>query len=125
MDRTFFLVGAVSAFLAVAAGAFGAHALRGRLDPAAMAVFDTAARYHMYHSLAILAAALVPARGGNAPARSGACLFAGGILLFSGSLYALALSGIRWFGAVTPIGGLMFLAGWALLAWSAVAASRR
>src|SRR5258706_12161720 len=104
MDRTFLLVGAVAAFLAVTLGAFGAHGLRGRLSPEMLAVFETGVRYHMYHALAILAtAALFPRVDGRAVVVAGWC-FTAGIVLFSGSLYALALSGVTILGAVTPLG---------------------
>jgi uncharacterized membrane protein YgdD (TMEM256/DUF423 family) len=108
--------GAASAALAVTAGAFGAHALRDRLDPNLLAVFETGARYHMYHAFALIAAGLVAERrpGGAAGVAGG--LFLAGTLLFSGSLYALALSGVRAFGAITPIGGLCFIGGWIALA---------
>jgi uncharacterized membrane protein YgdD (TMEM256/DUF423 family) len=120
-DRLFATLGAISAFLAVAAGAFGAHALRARLSPDLLAVFETGARYQMYHALGLLAVAWMLSRWpGPWPARAG-WLFVAGTVLFSGSLYALALSGLRWLGAVTPLGGLAFLAGWLCLA---VAASR-
>jgi uncharacterized membrane protein YgdD (TMEM256/DUF423 family) len=118
-------LGAVNAFLAVAAGAFAAHALRARLDADRLAVFETGARYHMFHALGLFAVALVAVRAaGTGGAGSGTVAAAGwlmlaGIVLFSGSLYALALSGQRWLGAVTPLGGLCFLASWALLAWAA------
>ena len=119
MDRQFFLLGALSAFVAVAAGAFGAHALRTRLDPSMLAVFETGARYQMYHALGLLAAAWALGRWpGPWPARAG-WLFVAGTLLFSGSLYALALSGVRWLGAITPLGGAAFLAGWICLAMGA------
>jgi uncharacterized membrane protein YgdD (TMEM256/DUF423 family) len=119
MDRTFLLVGAVAAFLGVGLGAFGAHALRGRLSPEMLAVFETGVRYQMYHALALLVTALAMARmGGWLVSTAGWC-FTIGILLFSGSLYALATTGITIFGAVTPIGGLAFLAGWACLALAA------
>jgi uncharacterized membrane protein YgdD (TMEM256/DUF423 family) len=119
LDRVFATLGAVSAFLAVAAGAFGAHALRVRLSPDLLAVFETGARYQMYHALGLLAVAWMLTRWpGPWPARAG-WLFVVGTVLFSGSLYALALSGIRWLGAVTPLGGLAFLAGWLCLALAA------
>ncbi len=113
-------VGAINAFVSVAAGAFGAHALKARLPADLLAIFETGARYHMYHALALLGlgvlaqlrpAPLLPAAG---------WAFQAGILLFSGSLYALALSGVRVLGAITPLGGLGFLAGWALLAIAAL-----
>jgi uncharacterized membrane protein YgdD (TMEM256/DUF423 family) len=110
-------VGAASGFLAVAAGAFGAHALKTRLTPELLAVFETAARYQMYHALALVAVALAQPRAAPSPLWSwSGWLFAAGTLLFSGSLYALALTGVKWLGAITPLGGLAFLAGWALLA---------
>ena len=119
MDRLFATLGSLSAFVAVAAGAFGAHALRARLQPDLLAVFETGARYQMYHALALLAVAWAVTRWpGPWPARAG-WLFVAGTVLFSGSLYALALSGVRWLGAVTPLGGVAFLAGWLCLALAA------
>jgi uncharacterized membrane protein YgdD (TMEM256/DUF423 family) len=121
MDRTFLLVGALAGFLAVTFGAFGAHALRGRLSPEMLAVFETGVRYHMYHALALLlVSAMMPRMGGWLVVASG-WLFTAGIVLFSGSLYVLAFTGITIFGAITPIGGLAFLAGWACLAIAAAA----
>jgi uncharacterized membrane protein YgdD (TMEM256/DUF423 family) len=120
MERTFLTLGALSGCLAVAAGAFGAHGLRGRLSPELMAVFETAARYQMYHALALVVVAAIAGRlYGRGPEVAG-WLFVAGTVLFSGSLYVLALGGPRWLGAVTPLGGLCFLVGWAALAWSAV-----
>ena len=116
MDRAFALAGALSAFIAVAAGAFGAHALRARLTPDLLAVFETGARYQMYHALALLAVAWASNHWPGTPFRASGFLFIGGTLLFSGSLYLLALTGARWLGAITPLGGLLFLAGWAALA---------
>ena len=117
MDRLFAAIGACSAFLAVAAGAFGAHALRGRLSPALLAIFETGARYQMYHALALVGVAWASCRWpGDAPRIAGWC-FVSGTVLFSGSLYALALSGMRWMGAITPLGGVAFLLGWLSLAW--------
>jgi uncharacterized membrane protein YgdD (TMEM256/DUF423 family) len=116
VDRFFFLAGALSAFVSVAAGAFGAHALRGRLAPDLLAAFETGARYQMYHALALLAVAWAAGRWpGHLVVWSG-WLFLAGTLLFSGSLYALALTGVRWLGAVTPFGGACFLAAWLTLA---------
>ncbi|MFN2572037.1 MAG: DUF423 domain-containing protein [Gemmatimonadales bacterium] len=121
MSRAFALAGAVSAFLAVAAGAFGAHALRARLPPDQLAVFETGARYQMYHALALLAVAWAAARWPETAAiRAAGWLFVGGTLLFSGSLYLLAMTGLRWLGAITPLGGLLFLGGWAALAFAFV-----
>jgi len=118
MARIFVTLGALSAALAVAAGAFGAHGLRGRLSPELMAVFDTAARYQMNHALGLLAVAWASRSLGSSAAAAG-WLFVAGTVLFSGSLYLLALGGPRWLGTVTPLGGLCFIAGWAALAWSA------
>ena len=115
MDRVFFGCGAVSAMLAVAAGAFGAHALRARLTPEHLAIFETGARYQIYHALALLAVAWAVSRWpGSLPVYAG-WLFVLGSVLFSGSLYILALTGVRWWGALTPFGGAAFLAGWLCL----------
>ncbi len=119
MDRLFFSLGAFSAFLAVAAGAFGAHALKTRLTPDLFTVFEVGARYHMYHALALLLTAWAASRWPVSTVHAAGGLFVAGTLLFSGSLYALSLTGLRWLGAVTPFGGLAFLAGWACLAWGA------
>jgi uncharacterized membrane protein YgdD (TMEM256/DUF423 family) len=112
-------LGAINAAIAVGAGAFAAHGLRDRIDAHSLATFETGARYHMYHALAILLAGVLataaPARG----TATAAALFQLGIVLFSGSLYALAVTGVRGLGAITPIGGVAFLAGWLALAWSA------
>jgi len=116
MDKTFALAGAISAFIAVGAGAFGAHALRGRITPDLLAVFETGARYQMYHALALFAVAWASNHWTGSPVRVAGWLFIGGTVLFSGSLYLLSLTGIRWLGAITPFGGLMFLTGWAALA---------
>ena len=121
MDRTFLLFGAIAGFLAVAFGAFGAHALRTRLPPDRLEVFETGVRSQMYHALALLFIALGLARVDGWVMRGAGWLFIAGIVLFSGSLYILALSGVRGLGAVTPIGGLAFLVGWALLAYAAIA----
>ncbi|HEY7637833.1 MAG TPA: DUF423 domain-containing protein [Gemmatimonadales bacterium] len=116
MDATFFRLGALSALIAVAAGAFGAHALRTRLTPDLLTVFETGARYQMYHAFGLIAVAWAVTRWpGPLPTWAG-WLFAAGTVLFSGSLYALALSGERWLGAITPLGGAAFLAGWLCLA---------
>lgn len=116
MDRLFFSLGAASAFAAVAAGAFGAHALRARLSPELLAVFETGARYQMYHALGLMAVAWAATRWPGVLPQWAGWLFVGGTVLFSGSLYALALTGVRALGAVTPIGGVAFLAGWVCLA---------
>jgi uncharacterized membrane protein YgdD (TMEM256/DUF423 family) len=118
--RLALVLGAALAFLAVALGAFGAHALKTRLTPDDAAIWHTAVQYHGWHALAILACGLVmqsrPEAGAVAVA---AWLFVAGVVLFSGSLYALALGAPRGIGAVTPIGGVAFLAGWAAFAWGA------
>jgi uncharacterized membrane protein YgdD (TMEM256/DUF423 family) len=122
MHRTFLLIGAVLGFLGVAIGAFGAHGLRGRLSPDMLAVFEIWVRYQMYHVLALLIVADVIGHAGQTRLlmAAGWCFIAG-ILIFSGSLYALALTGTTTFGAITPIGGLGFLIGWACLAFFAAA----
>ena len=114
--------GAVSGFLAVALGAFGAHALRGRVAPDLFAVFETAVRWHLAHALALVALGLGAARLSPGAVRGIGALFVVGTVVFAGSLYALALSGVRAWGMVTPVGGLAFLAGWAWLAWAALLA---
>jgi uncharacterized membrane protein YgdD (TMEM256/DUF423 family) len=117
-ERLAAALGAVNAFVAVAAGAFGAHGLKKRLPADLLDVFETASRYHFFHALGLFACAYLIGRG--APARPAAWLMLAGIVLFSGSLYALALSGVRALGAVTPVGGLCFLAAWAVLAYAAL-----
>ncbi len=116
MDRAFALAGSLSALVAVAAGAFGAHALRARLSPEMLAVFETGARYHMYHALALIIVAWAATRWPGPAVRLAGWLFLAGTLLFSGSLYLLALTGARALGAVTPLGGICFLGGWVALA---------
>lgn len=120
MSKLWLATGAGYALAAVALGAFGAHALKARLAPEMLAVWRTAVEYHFYHALALV---LVGLWARSAPASlltaAGAC-FAIGVLLFSGSLYALALSGVRGLGAITPLGGVLFLAGWACLFVAAV-----
>jgi uncharacterized membrane protein YgdD (TMEM256/DUF423 family) len=109
-------LGAINGGIAVAAGAFGAHGLRERISQHSLEIYETAVRYQMYHALAMILCAVVATSG----ARTAGWLFQAGILVFSGSLYALALTEVKWLGAITPIGGLAFLAGWAALAWSAL-----
>lgn len=119
MDRTFLLIGALGGFIAVALGAFGAHALRGRLSAEMLSVFETGVRYQMYHVLALLlVAAIIPRVGGWLVVSAG-WLFVAGMVLFSGSLYLLAFTGVTMLGAITPLGGLAFLLGWAALAIAA------
>ena len=119
MDRLFFTLGSLSAFLAVALGAFGAHALKARLDADLLAVFEIGVRYQMAHALALLAVAWACTRWPGSAVSTSGWLFVAGTVIFSGSLYALALTGARWLGAITPIGGVAWLAAWLCLAWAA------
>ena len=114
--KAWLFIAAASGFLAVAAGAFGAHALQARLDAQALQIFETAARYQMYHALAITLCAVLATSG----ARTAGWIMQAGIVVFSGSLYALALTDVKVLGAITPIGGLAFLVGWTWLAVSAL-----
>ena len=123
MDRLFVGLGACSALIAVALGAFGAHGLRGRLVPDMLSVFEIGVRYQMYHALALMLVGALAGRLAAGPASIAGWLFVVGTLVFSGSLYALSFTGVRWLGAITPLGGLAFLAGWGLLAWAAWARS--
>jgi uncharacterized membrane protein YgdD (TMEM256/DUF423 family) len=120
VHRTYASAGAISGFVAVAAGAFGAHALRAKLSPAMLQVFETGARYQMYHALALLAAACIAGNGDRPAAAWAARLFLLGTVLFSGSLYALALTGVSRLGMITPFGGVALLAGWLCLAAAAL-----
>ena len=120
MDRFFIISGSLSGGIGVAAGAFGAHALRARLEPRMLEVFETGARYQMYHAIAMLAAAWIVTRFPGALSNASGWLFLAGTLLFSGSLYAMALTGVRALGAITPLGGVCFIAGWACLALAAM-----
>src|SRR5690606_20873336 len=120
MVRVFWVLGCLFALTAVGAGAFGAHALRDLLPPSLLAIFETGARYQMYHALALLMVARAAAVWPGRLTRAAGWLFTIGIVLFSGSLYILAIPGIPWLGAITPIGGTAFLAGWALLGAAAV-----
>ena len=116
MSRTFAVCGAVSALVAVLAGAFGAHMLRARLPDNQLAAFETGARYQMYHALALFLVAWAATQWPTQLVRVSGWLFVAGTLLFSGSLYVLALTGVTWWGAVTPVGGVLLIAGWAALA---------
>lgn len=111
---------AVSALTAVAAGAFGAHGLKARLSPELLAIFETAARYHMYHALGLAVVATLGLIRPDVSVSGPAASLLVGTVIFSGSLYALALSGQTWLGAITPIGGLAFMIGWGWLAWTAL-----
>lgn len=116
--RRFLILGTVMAFVSVALGAFGAHAVRDRISPAMLDVYKTGVQYHQIHALALVLVGLV-ARGQSSPSRLlnvAGWLFVTGILIFGGTLYTLALTGARWLGAVTPLGGLCFLCGWVCLA---------
>lgn len=117
MAKLFITLAALSGMLAVTFGAFGAHALKGRLDDYAMGVFETAVQYHFYHSLALLAVGIIAlSQPQTVMLKSSGWLFLIGILVFSGSLYLLSFTGVRWLGAITPLGGLAFIGGWACLA---------
>lgn len=116
--KIFLLLGCLSGFLSVALGAFGAHALKARLGPEMLTIFETGVRYQMYHAFALLAVGLLMAHFSQLKHLSTAgWLFLAGTVIFSGSLYILALSGVKTWGAVTPLGGVCLLAGWLTLAW--------
>jgi uncharacterized membrane protein YgdD (TMEM256/DUF423 family) len=119
LDRLLYIGAAVSGFLGVALGAFAARGLKARLAPELLAVFETGVRYQMYHAFALFAAAWGFTRWQLRVFGLAGGLFVAGIVIFSGSLYLLAFTGERWLGAVTPLGGLAFLAGWLCLAWGA------
>jgi uncharacterized membrane protein YgdD (TMEM256/DUF423 family) len=119
MERIFFILGSLSGLIAVAAGAFGAHSLRDHLSADLLATFETGARYQMYHALALLLAAWAITRWPGPLTSAAGWLFVAGTLIFSGSLYALSLSGLRWLGAITPLGGVAFIGGWLCLALAA------
>ncbi len=122
-SRRFLIAGALGALLAVVLGAFGAHALEDRLTPDLLDIYQTANTYHFYHSLALVAVGFLAQQvTGKLVSASGWCFIAG-LVFFSGSLYALALSGVRILGAVTPIGGVFFILGWALFAAAVYSAS--
>lgn len=120
-QKKFIVFGCVSAALGVAAGAFGAHGLKGILTPEMLAVYETAVRYQMYHAFALIITGFLSTQPKATIA--GWC-FVIGTVLFSGSLYAMTLSGARWLGAVTPLGGVAFIAGWVLLALSLLQQSK-
>jgi len=115
MMRWWLVVGSAAGFLAVAGGAFGAHALKTRIGADLLAVFDTGTRYLMLHAVAMLVVGVLALRGSSPPLNIAGWLFAGGTVLFTGSLWTLAITGIRGLGAITPLGGLMLLAGWLAL----------
>jgi uncharacterized membrane protein YgdD (TMEM256/DUF423 family) len=119
MLKTWLIIGALSMALAVGLGAFGAHGLKSRLTPDLLAIWHTGVDYHFYHALGLL---LVAVSMGFFPDASGLRWAAGlmlvGMLVFSGSLYVLALTGLRWLGAITPLGGLSLIAAWVTMAWT-------
>ena len=123
MDRVFFALGCVLAALGVGLGAFGAHALRGRISEQALATWETASRYHLVHALGLLVVAWAVSRWPGGLAVLAGWLLLAGIVLFSGSLYLLAATGFRALGAVTPVGGVAFIAAWILLALQVVRSS--
>ena len=122
MQRAFLIIAAVSGLIAVILGAFGAHALRGKLEPKLFDVFETGVRYQFFHTFALIAVALLIDKLGAAQLVPAGWLFVAGIVLFSGSLYLLAVKSWKWLGPVTPLGGLLFIAGWVMLL---IAAARR
>jgi uncharacterized membrane protein YgdD (TMEM256/DUF423 family) len=116
--RLFFILGAIAAGLAVALGAFGAHGLEARVTPQRLDTFKTGVLYHMVHALALLAVGVAAAQWPGSAVQWAGYLFLAGIVLFSGSLYLLVLTDTPWLGIVTPFGGLAFIVGWGVLAWS-------
>lgn len=120
MERTFFVIGSLLGSLSVALGAFGAHALRDRIEASLLANYQTGVSYMFYHTLALFIVVLALTRWpGSSQAVWSGWLFVIGIVFFSGSLFLMAFTGMRWLGAITPIGGVAFIAGWLLLAWTA------
>ncbi len=117
--KLFLSIGSISGALAVLLGAFGAHGLKEKLSAEVMAVYKTAVEYQFYHTLALLIVGVLALNTQSKPLTASGWLFTAGILIFSGSLYALSISGIKWLGAITPIGGLCFIVGWVLLAVAA------
>jgi len=119
MERVFFVLGALSAFIGVAAGAFGTHGLKIRMSAEMLSVFEVGVRYQMYHAFALIIAAWVQAKWPSSIVTTGGWFFVIGTIFFSGSLYLMSVTGVRWLGAITPLGGLAFLAGWVCIAWGA------
>ena len=120
MSNLFFALGSGLCLLGVVFGAFGAHGLRSILTPEMLETFEVAVRYQMYHSLGLLAAAWAASQWQNHLTTASGWCFLAGILIFSGSLYILSLTGVRWLGAITPIGGLAFIVGWGCLTVAAI-----
>ena len=123
MDRVFMAAAGIAGALGVGIGAFGAHALRGRIEASALAVYQTGVQYHLVHAVALGIVAWATTRWPGGASTAAGWLFIAGILLFSGSLYILATTGARSLGMITPLGGLCFIAGWACLVVAAVTAS--
>lgn len=123
MTSSWFVTGALAAGIGVVLGAFGAHGLKARVTPDLLTIFETGVRYHMYHALALLAVSWASARWTSPWIGGAGWLFVAGIMIFSGSLYLLTLTGARWLGAITPVGGLAFIAGWMCLALGAIRGS--
>jgi len=124
MERRVFAVGSILAGMGVALGAFGAHALKARLSPELLGTFETGVRYQMYHGLGLLALAWAIGRWPERRLAPAAWLLLAGTVVFSGSLYLLVLTGARWLGAITPLGGVALIAGWSLIAWQLLAPQR-
>jgi uncharacterized membrane protein YgdD (TMEM256/DUF423 family) len=121
--KSFIVIGAIAMALGVILGAFGAHGLKSRLSPDLLAVYQTGVEYHLYHALGLLLVGILTYQFPHVNGlKTGGWLLLAGILVFSGSLYVLAITGVRWLGAITPIGGLAFIAGWVWVAWSLVRA---
>ena len=120
MQRLFFALGSGFALVAVITGAFAAHALKTRLSPDMFQVFEVAVRYQMYHALGLIAVAWAASQWSGQLITVSGWLFAVGIVIFSGSLYILSLTGVRWLGAITPIGGVAFIVGWGCLLWAII-----
>lgn len=119
MERFFIVLGALSGFIGVAAGAFGAHGLKGRLPPEMLSVFEVGVRYQMYHVFALITVAWMQSKWPSSLIITGGWFFVIGTILFSGSLYLMAVSGVKWLGAITPLGGFALLAGWICIAGAA------
>ena len=120
MSRLFFAFGSGFALIAVITGAFAAHTLKSKLSPDMFQVFEVAVRYQMYHALGLIAVAWAASQWSSQLIAASGWLFVAGIVIFSGSLYILSLTGVRWLGAITPIGGVAFIIGWGCLLWTAI-----
>ena len=120
MLRLFFALGSGLALIAVITGAFAAHTLKSKLSPDMFQVFEVAVRYQMYHALGLIAVAWAASQWSSQLITASGWLFVAGIVIFSGSLYILSLTGVRWLGAITPIGGVAFIIGWGCLLWTAI-----